>query len=371
MSMNKKGITLAILALVSGLVVQAQEIQLVRSLARPFARGGKAFAVGVGNYKLSIPNVARQVANADLIHDYFTSFSGLNAQRYPKLTAQNNIQTWKSFQNFTVHARQFQSEFPRLTANVQTEICAGHLDYTKWLPDDPGIIYLGEVHEIDNVKREVVSFLRQLANQHPQKPIVVATEFLSFDPHISLPENLISDREEFDFYFDQGKKAANIEVLEELVSIPNIYLIGLENETVLQRILTRPDDKITPEEYFDFMQTYAGMNLRNRLWARTLTQLQELAPDALIVAYGGIAHFSLHEDGAVPSLVPGKHFIIQLATPDTLPYLNPLTASLSISEPSLHMFEKNPLSKIAVGWKTPSPDYRPLIGNDLSVIVHD
>ena len=194
---------------------------------------------------------------------------------------------------------------------------------------------------------------------------------MSYNPALSLPENLIASAEDYSSYFDKGNLAANVDVLTKMLSLPNVYLIGLENDEVLHRILKRSDGKLTVEEYGEFMQTNIGMNLRNHLWARTLTRLQKIAPEAQIVAYGGIAHFSLHEENAVPSLVPGKHFVIQLSTLEGLPYNNPLTASLSISEPSLHMFEKNPSSKIVAGWKSPFPDYRHLLGNDLSIIVHE
>ena len=350
--------------------VHAQKAQLVRSLTRPWARGGIARSLEVGNYHLTIPNIARKVAGTDLIHDYFL-YSHIDAQHYPKLATQNDIQTFRAFQNFTEHAKQFQHEFPQIAAQVQTEVVNGQVDYSRLIPQDPGIIYLGEVHYVESVQREVVSFVRQLANTNPQKPIIVATEFLSYNPALSLPENLIASAEDYSSYFDKGNLAANVDVLTKMLSLPNVYLIGLENDEVLHRILKRSDGKLTVEEYGEFMQTNIGMNLRNHLWARTLTRLQKIAPEAQIVAYGGIAHFSLHEENAVPSLVPGKHFVIQLSTLEGLPYNNPLTASLSISEPSLHMFEKNPSSKIVAGWKSPFPDYRHLLGNDLSIIVHE
>lgn len=368
--MGKKIFLSLILFALLSTVAHAQKTSLVRSLARPFARGGRDFAVAVGNYQVVIPNVVRQVVASDLVHDYFL-FGAINPQHYPRLSAQNEALTFRAFQNFAADAQQFQKQFPQIANQVRVEIAHGSLNYSQWLPQDPGIIYLGEIHGHQNVQREVLSFLRQLSHQYPQRPIILATEFLSFDPSVSLPENIIASVDDVQAYFDRGNPAGNWNVLKDALSIPNVYLIGLENHAVLHRILKRSDGGLTTEEYDDFMGTYAGMNLRNRLFARTLTRLQELAPEALIVAYGGISHFSLHEEGSVPSLVPGKNFIIQLATPESLPYANLLNASLSVSEPSLHMFEKSSAAKIVAGWKSPFSDYRHLLGNDLSVIVHD
>ena len=347
----------------------AQATKLVR-LAENLSRGTREFSVAVGNYHVSMPRVARKVASAELLQEYFQA-GHISTQQLPHLALQNDKQTWYAIQNFVEQANVFQHEFPKIAERVQLNLTSGAYNYMQHLPQHPGIIYLGEEHDEANVDKEVVTFIRQLSQQYPEKQIYVATEFLSFNSQIPLQENIITSLEDFERYWDREKWVTDEQVLVQLLDYPNVRLIGMENSNVLERDFHLSDRKLTREEYDEILITCSGMERRNRLFSRTLTQLQQYAPDALIVAHGGFAHFSLHDPNSVPYLVPGKNFVIQLITPGSMALANPLTYSLSVDEPSLQMFDASPDAKIIARWKTPSPDYRRLLGNDLSIIVRD
>ena len=135
--MRKKIILFTILFVLFSSVVHAQKTTLVRSLTRPFARGGSgSFAVSVGNYNLGIPNVVRQVASNELLHKYFGA-GYIDPQRFPRLAAQNDIQTLNSFQHFVEQAHVLQHEFPKIAEQIQLDVQLGAFNYMQHLPQDP------------------------------------------------------------------------------------------------------------------------------------------------------------------------------------------------------------------------------------------
>ena len=151
----------------------------------------------------------------------------------------------------------------------------------------------------------------------------------------------------------------------------NMGVFGMEDvQAVIKASTPRGFNFPTIMQYGDYATSLEGMSFRNEIFASRVKELQKMDPDALIVVYGGLGHMSYHEYASLPTLVGGESFVIQYSVPAALITINPLFSYLRQDPHLRNAFRSSKDAKLVEWWKQNPSSYRHLLGNDLTVIVH-
>lgn len=362
----KKYLVLFVLVVWGAAGAWAQGTKAVRALGR--AR--KVTSLAVGNYNVVLPPAVRQMCRGDVLQQYFSD-GKISPVVYPKLSVKNDALTFQAVQQLAEDALQFKNNYARIASDIAGFVYEGEVPYRQFLPEDPGIIYLGEIHEQPRIQREIISLLHQLPQIYPGRTIYLASEFLPTSALFSVEENIVSSHKLLEERLDIENQTAGGRVLHAALE-ENIRLVGLEDHLALMYASTPRGKRYpTPQQYEDYATSYEGMSYRNRLFAHKIREIQKTDPDALIVVYGGLAHMSYHEPSSVPHLLGGNSFVIQLTVPAALASSNPLFSYMKEDVALRQLFHASPSAKLVEWWKSNPSPYRHLLGNDLTVIVHE
>lgn len=149
-------------------------------------------------------------------------------------------------------------------------------------------LFVGEVHNIPEIKEAMIQLLRELRQAQPNRKIVVLTEFLPRLLTYTVEEKNMTEMERhiaslffLDSYFGVWDEALRL----------NMEVIGLElplavtDKTKLYTVDTDGD-----KQKLKFWRTLEGVRMRNHSFIKTIRQLREESPDALFVIYTGAGH---------------------------------------------------------------------------------
>lgn len=266
-----------------------------------------------------------------------------------------------------------------LVENIESRVY-NRVPYSELLPEDAEVLYIGEVHGVPRVQQEIVTLVKSLREAYPGRKIYLAAEGVpaAFDLDFST-DDLIHTREALLERLRKAADLADVEITEMAASSSvvmaaveaGIPVLGLESEGALCRLATPKGREMpTEEEYEQVATSLAGMEFRNRGFAEGIKVLRKADPDALVVVYGGIDHLAYHQLFSVPALVGGKSFVVQVTVPAALAESNPLFRYFKEPEDIRSAFKASPDAKLTEYWKEPS-SFNQLLGNDLTVIVHE
>ena len=322
----------------------------------------------LGNYKIGFSSPHTKPYAPYLQQRFFAN--RLDHAAYPELARRNDRRVLAALRNFERQATRFETDLPHITPQIRNDIFTGKVPYGQYLPQDIDVLYIGEIHDEMRVQEEIVSLVRQLPSIYPGRTIYLAAELIPTSLELTAEENIILTLDDLAERLDIAAPINSIRVVTAALDA-QIPLYGLEDEMALFIASTpRKQPAPTDEQFDNYAMSLEGMNFRNRLFARKIRQLQVYDPGALIVVYGGIDHMAYHNSSALPSLVKGKSFVVQVTVPSALGGSNPLFTSLRLNEPLRQSFKSSASAKLVEYWETPT-SYNRLLGNDLTVIVHE
>lgn len=363
----------AVLCLLAS-VSWAQGGKALRSFSKAVRRPVVYVPVQAARTSFAVPARLYKIYRADLHNLYFENI--IPAVKYPKLSRQNNQLLEQGLKYFEYNEEVFSSHASEIANLIKSEVYPRRVPYAQLLPQKLDVLYIGEIHGQPRVRAEVKDLLKSLKTVYPGRRIYLAAERIPSDGNIVVSEeNLIRDEaalaealeieeNELDLLVDP------VDVLQTALR-EEIPLLGLEDIDLLLRLST-PEGKAFPtdEEFESFAESAVGMRVRNEAFARRLRALRRFDPEALVVVYGGIDHMAYHNKFSVPSLVQGKSFVVQMLTPFALRGTNPLFLNFRETEEIRRGFASSPDAKLVESWTEPT-SFNQILGNDLTVIVHE
>ena len=322
----------------------------------------------LGNYKIGFSSPTMKLFAPYLQERFFEH--RLDPVDYPETSAHDNIRILKSLHRFAGDATRLEFEFSRINAQIQHRIFTGEIAYKNFLPQDIDVLYIGEIHDETRIQQEIVSLVKQLPSIYPNRHIYLAAEVVPTQVEWSVEKGLSFTLNELAEQLDIAAPIKSIQVVTAALDV-HIPVYGLEDEIALA-VASIPSKSDWPtEDQFDrYATSLEGLHFRNKLFARRIRALQAYDPGALIVVYGGIDHIAYHNVSALPSMIKGKSFVVQVTVPSALGASNPLFSAFEADEPIRQQFHSSPDAKLLESWKTPGY-YNKLFGNDLTVIVHE
>ncbi|MBR4682845.1 MAG: hypothetical protein IKP06_06055 [Elusimicrobiaceae bacterium] len=337
--------------------------------SRPFVQAlNRKTPLALGNYKVGFLS-PQPKHYASYLPECFLG-SSLDYSAYPRLAQRNDARALQALQDFAKHAVRFETNLSHISTRIQNHVFTKKVPYANFLPQDIDVLYIGETHEEMRVQKEIVSLVSQLPSIYPGRTIYLAAEIIPTLEEWTAEENIILTLDELADRLDVTAPVKTIQVLKAALNA-QIPLYGLEDDVALILASTPRKQKLpTMKQLGDFAVSWEGIALRNRLFARKIRALQIYDPGALIVVYGGMFHMAYHNQSSLPSLLKGKSFVVQVTIPHALPAANPLFSNMLVDEATRQQFNASPSAKLVESWKDPG-SYNKLLGNDLTVIVHE
>ncbi len=297
---------------------------------------------------------------------------------YSSLAVYNDVLVSRALDGFVHRAALFEKHAAALSSQIDSRVY-DEVPYAEFLPQDVDVLYLGEIHGVTFVQQEIKTIVKSLRRLYPGRNIYLAAESVPVASGTFAMEDLIYTPQDLERRLRGFEQAAELEEPEVLASFAviqaaleeNIPVLGLENEDLLLD-LAAPEGRLYPtaQQYERMVTSLAGMEMRNRQFAKGIKMLRAADPSALVVVYGGIDHFAYHQPSSVPAKVKGKSFVVQVSVPAALPGANPLFVHFKEHDEIRRAFNESPNKKLAEFWKKPS-SFKKLLGNDLTVIVHE
>lgn len=352
----------------------AQAGKALKTLDTAVRRAVVSVPVKSARTSFSVPSRLYKTYGPDLHNLYFEHT--LPAVKYPKLALQNNQLIGQGLKRFEYNEAVFSAHASEIAGLIKSEVYPRRVPYAEFLPKKLDVLYIGEIHGQPRVQEEVKALIKSLKTVYPGRRIYLAAERIPSDGDFAVSEE--------DFIRDDAALAAALDIQEAELDLlvdsvdvlqtalrEGIPVLGLENFGLLLQLSTPKGKEFpTDEEFESFAESPIGMQVRNHSFARRLRALRRFDPEALVVAYGGIDHMAYHNEFSVPSLVKGESFVVQMLVPFALRGTNPLFRHFREPDELRRRFASSPDAKLVESWAEPS-SYNQILGNDLTVIVHE
>lgn len=298
---------------------------------------------------------------------------------YPKLSLYNDRLTVRSLRRFEEQSALFDLHQAEIASKIKS-VVTDKVSYAYFLPKKTDVLYIGEIHQEALVQAEIVNLVKSLRAVYPGRTIYLAAESVpSLSGETFSKQDIITTREQLQERLRAEAELLGLEEAEVLASAQvveaalaeGIGVIGLENEEeLLEFAWPENNAELTDEMYEDVVTSAAGMEWRNKQFASRIRTLRAYDPEALVVFYGGIDHAAYHNLAALPELVGGASFVVQVTVPSALWGTHPLYRNFRESEYLRGKFHSSPDAKLVETWKEPT-EFNKLLGSDLTVIVHE
>ena len=164
-------------------------------------------------------------------------------------------------------------------------------------PASAKYIFLGEVHREEKIQQFFLNLILKYQKQHPNKQVIVLTEF-QYDKGLSFtPFNAEERFENYQGFFD--KLAWNV-----------IAFAGLEEKIITadERQFISFNGSSVPQQ-----ATWEGVRLRNAHWAQCIRAWAKKYPQAVFFIYAGNAHIDYQMPFSVARQFPqGETFVLSV-----------------------------------------------------------
>lgn len=303
----------------------------------------------------------------------------ISARAYPLLSKCNDRLAAQSLRKFVSLEESFLTHQQDIAANIQSRVMH-HVAYGDFLPQNADVLYIGEVHQEAFVQEEISNLIKSLREVYPRRNIYLAAESVPSAGGVDFSAgDLIFSRETLHkrlaeeaelLGLEEHEVFASAQVIETALSA-KIPVLGLENEEVLLEFArTERGEYPTVEQYEQVVTSFAGMEFRNQGFARLINGLRAYDPEALVVFYGGIEHAAYHHVSALPDMVKGRPFVVQVTVPGALHETHPIYKNFREGEEIREEFHKSSAARLVEWWKEPG-EYHRILGSDLTIIVHE
>lgn len=194
--------------------------------------------------------------------------------------------------------RVLRSQKARIFNLLRSDIVLPTYNYAALIPPEASYIAVGEVHGHKELRKNFVDIVLQYQKLHPERRIIILTEFLSdrgFSsvtgepvPLEDIPHRVSTD----DFYF------------LSIFPRKGIELIGLED----WGFMYRHQHMISPS--FSQAESVYGLKKRNEHWVKIINKVRQKNPEAVFFIYTGGMHVLYHAPFTL-SRASGHFFVIQ------------------------------------------------------------
>ena len=249
-------------------------------------------------------------------------------------------------------------------ASLRSQVVQGEIPFRHILPSQRLDRLYVLVQHGPQIEAQIVSLLRAARQKYPQRPIVLATEYVWDNAGRILPTDgadpslllRVADRKGQEGALRLARNQQELENIAEgdydlfpflrYAIDDKIPVVGLEPGHAFSFIVVKEMAQayhvspqviasfVTPdtlEEYFRGLSaSEVGMRLRNERWEENLVRIEEQFPGALIVVVGGAAHLSYAEKYSVPNITRrgGKSFSVMLIGQEGRDVVSPLFSGL-------------------------------------------
>lgn len=162
-------------------------------------------------------------------------------------------------------------------------------DLVSLIPPSAKFIFLGEMHHQPDIEKQILYILARYKKRHPEKKIMVLTEFV-LDTNVSLLPKEMEAR--------VTSKRAFFNLLMKW----RIPVFGLE-EPVARAQAT--NEILTEKRGTAFLSSTAlAVQTRNRHWIKQIQAMHETYPDMVFFIYAGLGHTEYNLSASVAAAFP-------------------------------------------------------------------
>ncbi len=365
--MKKLTCVLAVLSVLLPLDVYAQGKPAGKTIRTLMDVPDEYVTFVVGNARVRLPSQLMRLHGEDLMLSTVLAHLNNNGVSF-RSSAKNDALILRNLQKFIANYQKFHANGPQIAAAIESRVFTKNIPYPTYLPKNLHTLYVGEIHDVPGIAREVEKLLVSLKELYPNRRIYLATEFLPAQEEkpFSLEEALTSPaaiQDRLNGFYRPTSRVLNAAVRA------GIPVVGLEEEQAIFREVMKETQVLpTLQMYEEYAVSLVGMRFRNRAWAKRLRALRAADPDALIIVYAGAGHLGYNWDFNLPSLVGGKSFVLVYTAPSYLSMNNPLFRYFRESEENIARFHASAKAKLVENWKKQTP-FNKILGADMMVIV--
>lgn len=186
-----------------------------------------------------------------------------------------------------------------------------NVPFSKLIPADAGLIYIGEDHTNYTVFEQTKKILRAVRKANPHRAIY----FVSESVNQTAPFMGGADRWEQIAPHINGNPASE-ELVEKAVVEHQMKVVGLENpaqseETIRMLVQARVPPQQMHTLYAIKSSSFNYLFRRNSDWAKIIKRVRAQDPDGLIIVHAGSGHLFYSAALSVPAMVQEPHqFVI-------------------------------------------------------------
>ena len=197
-----------------------------------------------------------------------------------------------------------------LSRCVRTHITAGEIDYLDFIPSQPRLLLLGEIHAIPWIKQEIFTLIKQIQAAYPDRPIYYASEFIYADG--DNPGAVLQSESEVAHF---SISMPFYREFNALLFDTGVRMVGLENpENGLKGKLNREGTHFWHSAQSWNVFSPQGVRERNRYWAEIIHGIYAKDPQALVVVHAGNGHTSYRQLNSLSRLLqPYKPFVVDFS----------------------------------------------------------
>ena len=250
----------------------------------------------------------------------------------------------------------YRRERPQVLASLNRLPAARKVNYAPLIDPQAQIIFLGERHNVGNIRRQIAHTVLQYRKANPHKKVYLLTEFLEMNYPSEAQHHLYRS------VLVEGKKIywpyAGLLVRLQQSGVKVFGLEPLQGLREVARAMNLPDP--------DFARgslSLIGQSIRNKSWANTIRRFALQDPDAVIFVYTGFGHSAYKYLENLPFMLrdfKSQVFLFDIVGDDTL---NPAFGDLFTED---FLADRRCVSVTVLK----DVKYRRLLGADVLVYVH-
>ena len=376
-------------------ILYPQDRQSFRASVIPVIVPQNGQIVRIGTHQVYVPPVAR----GDYLN-YFTEDYG-HSGKFPQYAERDALVSVRELENSVQHILNVENNGQLFYRLLQGEVFEDAIPYYRYLPSERiDYLFIGEVHENQRVREEIMNLIRTVRKREPMRKIYFATEYASSTNKPFSALKLVRDgngeeKNEIIFYSEEplaishqfedlniegvSYRRENHRLLKQIMAL-DIPVVGLEPSLTLKHTPGK-DERISDidedEILFLFRVSSSGMEKRNQEWVKTLQRLRAQDPDALIIVHGGLAHIGYDQDFPVSQQLEGNKFVINISPVGGL-LTSPVFSRIELGFTQKEHFYKKKSNKYVFTLKPAGEEVLPqdrekilhALGADMTVVLH-
>ena len=277
-------------------------------------------------------------------------------------------------------------------ASMQSGISEENFPYRSFLPSQKtDILFLGIAHTPE-IEEDVINWVRAVKAHYTDRTIYFATEYVwdTIDPAYIKnlpPTKILRTEADLRAQFVSEPAYRQRAFLKDIIE--EVPIVGIDPTTAMLDLAQREASKARwlpahlVSMYEEIATSEAGMELRNKAWAKHIADIFEKDPNALVLVMGGANHIAY---SAVNKGVPGllsdfNSFTILQVNREGKKIINPVMAHLEdrAYQHFAQLAQTNDQARYILTFKQPTGEigktvedfnmYKEILGADVLIVV--